>query len=215
MSNLRIISKEPADPVTSASSRLALLASLNCDGRHGLALIAAVAVLLLPLAGGAELAGWLRWSRPGLADGQWWRLAGAHIVHLDARHALLNAAGLALLWALFARSFRPRQWILAVLLIIAAVDAGLWYFSPRVQWYVGASALLHGVFSCGAVAMIRGGERLGWVALVVFAAKIAWEQWQGPLPLSEGPVITDSHLYGAAGGVVAGLLLRPRRERIY
>lgn len=201
--------------MTSASSRLALLASLNCDGRHGLALIAAVAVLLLPLAGGAELAGWLRWSRPGLADGQWWRLAGAHIVHLDARHALLNAAGLALLWALFARSFRPRQWILAVLLIIAAVDAGLWYFSPRVQWYVGASALLHGVFSCGAVAMIRGGERLGWVALVVFAAKIAWEQWQGPLPLSEGPVITDSHLYGAAGGVVAGLLLRPRRERIY
>lgn len=201
--------------MTSASSRPGLLESLNCDGRHGLALAAALAVLLVPLAGGSELAGWLRYSRAGVADGQWWRLAGAHIVHLDARHALLNAAGFALLWALFARCFRPWQWLFAVVLIIAAVDAGLWYLSPRVQWYVGASALLHGVFACGAMAMIRTGERLGWVALVVFAAKIGWEQWQGPLPLSEGPVITDSHLYGAVGGLVAGLLLGPRRQRLY
>ena len=29
------------------------------------------------------------------------------------------------------------------------------------------------------------------------------------------PVVTISHLYGAAGGVLAGLLLRPRREPLY
>lgn len=201
--------------MTTASFRPAFLRSLNCDGGHGLALLASLALLLVPLAGGAELTAWLRYTRSGLGDAQWWRLLSAHIVHLDARHALLNAAGLALLWALFARSFRPWQWLLAVLLIIAAVDAGLWLLSPRVHWYVGASALLHGVFACGTVAMIRGGERLGWVAAVVFASKLAWEQWQGPLPLSEGPVVTDSHLYGAAGGLIAGLLLRPRRERLY
>lgn len=201
--------------MTSASSRPAFLKSLNCDGPHGLALLAAVALLLAPLAGGDALAAWLRYTRSGIADGQWWRLLGAHVVHLDARHALLNAAGLALLWALFARSFRAAQWLLVVALVIAAVDAGLWFLSPRVRWYVGASALLHGVFACGTVAMIRGGERLGWVAAVVFAAKLAWEQWQGPLPLSGGPVITASHLYGAAGGLLAGLLLRPRRERLY
>src|SRR5690606_28960133 len=164
---------------------------------------------------GASLAGALRYTRSGIVDGQWWRLLTAHIVHLDARHALLNAAGLALLWALFARSFRPWQWLLALVLILAVVDAGLWYLSPRIQWYVGASAMLHGVFACGAVAMIRGGERLGWVAALVFAAKLAWEQFQGPLPLSGGPVVTASHFYGAAGGLLAGLLLRPRRERLY
>ncbi len=198
--------------MTSASFRPPLLRSLNLDGAHGVVLAAAVALLLLPLAGGADLAAWLRYTRAGIAGEQWWRLATAHIVHLDARHALLNAAGLALLWALFVRSFRAWQWIVALLLIIATVDAGLWFLSPRVQWYVGASALLHGFFSAGAVAMIRTGERLGWVALVVFAVKLAWEQWQGPLPMSTGPVITDSHVYGAAGGLVAGLLLRPRRH---
>lgn len=196
--------------MTSASYRAPFARSLNIDGRLGLALAACLALLLLPLAGGAGLAGWMRYTRAGIASDEWWRLATAHLAHLDARHALLNAAGLALLWALFARSFRPWQWLVAVVVILAAVDAGLWYLSPRVQWYVGASALLHGVFACGALAMIRTGERLGWVAALVFAAKLAWEQWQGPLGLASGPVITVSHLYGAAGGVLAGLLLRPR-----
>jgi rhomboid family GlyGly-CTERM serine protease len=132
-------------------------------------------------------------------------------VHLDARLALLNAAGLALLWALFARIYSPWRWLLALLLILATVDAGLWFVSTGLRWYVGASALLHGVFACGAIAMIRGGERIGWIALVVFIAKLAWEQWQGPLPLTQGPVVTLSHIYGAAGGVLAGVVLRPRR----
>lgn len=201
--------------MTTASFRPGVLRSLNCDGRHGVALAIVIALLLLPLAGGAELAALLRYTRAGLAERQWWRLLGAHVVHLDTRHAMLNAAGMGLLWALFARSFRPWQWLVAILLIVATVDAGLWFLSPRIHWYVGASALLHGVFACGAVAMIRGGERLGWVAAAVFMAKLAWEQWQGPLPLSAGPVVTASHLYGAAGGLLAGLLLRPRRERLY
>jgi rhomboid family GlyGly-CTERM serine protease len=197
--------------VTTASSRLSATRSLNCDGTHGLALAAALALLLLPLAGGGWLEGLWRYERTGVAAGQWWRLLTAHIVHLDARHALLNAAGLALLWALFARIYSPWRWLLALLLILATVDAGFWFISTGLRWYVGASALLHGVFACGAIAMIRGGERIGWIALVVFIAKLAWEQWHGPLPLTHGPVVTMSHLYGAAGGVLAGVVLRPRR----
>lgn len=208
--SLRIITKEPPLPVTRSSFRTPILRSLNCDGSLGIALLVAVALLLLPLAGGAELAALLRYTRAGLGREEWWRLASAHMVHLDARHALFNAAGLALLWALFARSFRPWQWLLATLIIVAAVDAGLYFLSPRIQWYVGASALLHGLFACGTVAMIRSGERIGWLVAILFAAKLAWEQWQGPLPLSGGPVVTISHVYGAVGGLVAGLLLRSR-----
>jgi rhomboid family GlyGly-CTERM serine protease len=210
-----MIPKEPATPVTTASYRLTFSRSLNCDGRYGIALAIALAVLLLPLAGGATLTAAWRYARAPIAGGEWWRLLTAHIVHLDARHALLNAAGLALLWALFARSLRPWQWALAVVVIVAVIDAALWFLSPRVQWYVGASALLHGIFACGAMAMIRGGERLGWVAAIAFAVKLGWEQLQGPLPMSGGPVLAISHVYGAAGGVVAGLLLRPRRQRLY
>lgn len=197
--------------MTTASFRPGVLRSLNCDGSHGVALAIAIALLLLPLAGGAWLNGMLRYERAAIDAGQWWRLLTAHLVHLDTRHALLNAAGLALLWALFARVHTTWRWLFAVLLIIATVDAGLWFLSTSLRWYVGASALLHGVFACGAIAMIRSRDRIGWIALVVFAAKLAWEQWQGALPLTPGPVVTASHLYGAAGGVLAGVLLKPRR----
>lgn len=201
--------------MTTASYRLTFSRSLNCDGRFGIALAATLLLLLLPLAGGDSLTAAWRYARAPIAAGEWWRLLTAHIVHLNTRHAVLNAAGLALLWALFARSLRPWQWILAVLVIVAVINAGLWFLSPRTQWYVGASALLHGIFACGAIAMIRAGERLGWIAAVAFAVKLAWEQLQGPLPMSGGPVLTISHVYGAAGGVLAGLLLRPRRQRLY
>jgi rhomboid family GlyGly-CTERM serine protease len=201
--------------VKTASSPPPVIKSLNCDGRHGAALAIGLAVLLVPLAFGAQLTGWWRYERAAVAAGEWWRLFSAHLVHLDARHALLNAAGFALLWALFARTYRPLHWAIGALLILAVIDAGFWLFSPRLQWYVGASALLHGVFACGVVAMIRGRESLGWVAAAALVTKLAWEQWQGPLPLTPGPVVTDSHLYGAIGGLLAGVVLRPQRERLY
>jgi rhomboid family GlyGly-CTERM serine protease len=210
-----MITKDPREPVTTASFRAPFLKSLNCDGIHGFALLGCLALLLLPLAGGGDLAALWRYQRAVVAAGEWWRLLSAHIVHLDARHALWNAAGLALLWALFARSYRPWRWAVALALIVAAVAAGFWFLSPGLQWYVGASALLHGVFAAGAIAMIRTGERLGWVAAVALAVKLAWEQWQGPLPLTHGPVVTVSHVYGAVGGLLAGLLLRPQRDPLY
>lgn len=196
--------------------KTSLLRSLNCDGGHGFALFAAICALLAPLAGGDGLREAMRYERVMVLQGQWWRLLGAHVVHLDAHHALLNATGLALLWALFARSFSPRQWLLAIALCVLAIDAGFWFLSPQLQWYVGASALLHGVFACGCIAWIRNGDRMGIIAIVLLAAKLAWEHFGGPLPLMAGrPVVTVSHLYGAVGGVLAGLLLRPRPERLY
>lgn len=195
-------------------SRLAR--SLNCDRGHGLALLAALCVLLLPLTGGDALRSLWRYQREAVGQGEWWRLLGAHMVHLDLRHALLNATGLLLLWALFARTFRPWQWLVALLLCVAVIDAGFWWLSPELEWYVGASALLHGVFACGCVAMIRQRDLFGVMAATVLIAKLCWELWQGPLPLMHGqPVVTISHAYGAAGGLLAGLLLRPRSEPVY
>ncbi len=192
------------------------LRSLNCDGRYGFALLASLAVLFAPLAGGEHLRETWRYERLQVAAGQWWRLLTSHLTHLDARHALLNMAGLAMLWALFARSYSPRQWLVALVLCVLTIDAGFWLLSPELAWYVGASALLHGVFACGCVALIRSGDRLGIVALAVLIGKLLWEHYSGPLPfMGDQPVVTISHAYGAAGGILAGVLLRPRREPLY
>lgn len=198
--------------MTPGNSRPALLRSLNCDGWYGFALLLCLALLLVPLAGDDALRAAWRYERYVIQAGQWWRLVTAHLVHLDVHHALLNATGFTLLWALFARSYTPRRWLAALALCLLVIDAGFWFLSPRIEWYVGASALLHGVFACGCVAWIRNGERIGIVALVLLAAKLAWEHYGTPLPFMAGrPVLTISHVYGAAGGVLAGLLLRPRR----
>ena len=188
------------------------LRSLNCDGRHGLALFTACVLLLLPTLAGDGGRQLLRYDRTGLAGGQWWRLVSAHVVHLDVRHALLNSVGLVLMWALFARDYSPKAWLGIVLGGMAAIDAGLWLGDSTVQWYVGSSGVLHAAMAAGAVAHIRTGERDGWVLAALLAAKLLYEQSLGPLPFSgNDPVVVDAHLYGVLGGASVAAFLTPRR----
>jgi rhomboid family GlyGly-CTERM serine protease len=190
--------------------------SLNCDGRYGAGLLLAIVLLLLPQLGGQVLELAWRYERSAVGAGQWWRLLTAHVVHLDAIHALLNAVGLALLWALFARSYPLWQWFAAVAASVLAIDAGFWFVSTQISWYVGASGVLHGVFACGCIAMLRQGDRIGLIAAVIFAGKLLYEHWQGPLPLERAElVVTVSHLYGAIGGALMGLILRGRGQGLY
>ena len=185
------------------------LKSLNCDGARGLILLAGCAALLLLALAGENTRTLLRYDRTALAGGEAWRLLTGHLVHLDLRHALLNCCGLALMWALFARDYSARQWLLVVLGAIAAIDAGLWLCASTVQWYVGSSGALHGVMAAGALAHIRRRERDGWVLAGFLALKLTWEHWVGPLPLAAGTVVTQAHLYGALGGVAVAGFLKP------
>lgn len=186
-----------------------LAKSLNCDGRRGALLLAVCAALLVVQSGGttAQLA--LRYDRGGLAAGQWWRLLSAHVIHLGFEHALLDVAGLALMWALFARDYAWRGWVLILALSAVGVDAGLWLLSSTTQWYVGSSGVLHGVLAAGAAAHLRSRQPDGWVLALFLVGKLAYEQSAGALPLTAGgAVIVDAHLYGAVAGALAALLLR-------
>jgi rhomboid family GlyGly-CTERM serine protease len=187
------------------------LKSLNCDGPWGFALLAACLLLLLPTALGEPGRLLLRYDRGALMQGQWWRLLTAHVVHLGVRHAVLNALGLALMWALFARNYSPRAWLAIVLGAMAAIDAGLWFADSTTQWYVGSSGALHGVMAAGALAHVRTGERDGWVLAGLLAVKLAYEHWVGALPLSGGAVVLGAHLYGVLGGAGMAAFLRPHR----
>jgi rhomboid family GlyGly-CTERM serine protease len=186
-----------------------VLKSLNCDGAAGLALLAACAALLFLALTGEPGRLLLRYDRAALAAGQAWRLLTAHLVHLDLRHALLNGCGLALMWALFARDYPARQWLLVVLGAMVAIGAGLWLCDSTVQWYVGSSGVLHGVMAAGAFAHLRRREPDGWVLAGFLAAKLVWEQWVGPLPLAGGVVVVDAHLYGVIGGAAVAAFLKP------
>jgi rhomboid family GlyGly-CTERM serine protease len=193
-----------------------LLTSLNGDGRWGLALLASLAGLVLLQLGGQATLKALRYDRGELAAGQWWRLASAHLVHLDLRHTLLNGLGLALLWALFARDYRGRQWVLILLCATGAIDLGLWFRDTQVLWYVGASGVLHGVMVAGTLGALRRGEREGFILAAFVLAKLAYEQSGGVLPFagSAVPVVFNAHLYGALGGLAAAVWMRPAPKRL-
>lgn len=191
-----------------------LAASLNCDGRYGLALLGICALLLVLALTGDAGGSALRYERGALAAGQVWRFVTAHFVHLDLGHTALNTLGLALMWSLFARDYRPGQWLVILAVTVAAIDAGLWFRDPQVVWYVGASGVLHGVMAAGTLAHVRRGDVDGWILAIFMLVKLVYEQWVGALPFNQtdAPVIVNAHLYGALGGFAAAVALNARRE---
>jgi rhomboid family GlyGly-CTERM serine protease len=186
-----------------------LTKSLNCDGWRGPLLLSACAILLLIQAGGAAAESALRYDRDGLHAGQWWRLLTGHVIHLGYEHAVLDIAGLVLMWALFARDYSPRHWLFIIGVSAIGIDAGLWLLSSTTQWYVGSSGVLHGVLAAGACAHLWRREPDGWILALFLVGKLVYEQTLGALPLTAGgAVIVDAHLYGAVAGALAAVLLR-------
>jgi rhomboid family GlyGly-CTERM serine protease len=151
----------------------------------------------------------LRYEREAVLQGEYWRLLTGHLVHGNWLHLLLNGAGLGLVAALFPHHYSTRQWLLIGLLSLVAIDIGFVFWEPQLSWYVGLSGILHGALAAGAIAWWRyETRRLALALSVIFAGKLLWEQLHGALPLSGGlAVVVDAHLYGAAGGVIAGTIL--------
>src|SRR3984893_19583099 len=123
-----------------AANRFAeIAAALQWDRGRWIWLLAILLLLDLVLGLGDSANQLLRYDRTAIAAGGWWRLLTAHIVHLDAHHLILNELGLVLVWSLFAQDYDAVEWCAIVLSGALAISSGLWWLSPRVSWYVGAS----------------------------------------------------------------------------
>lgn len=158
----------------------------------------------------------LRYERAAVLQGEYWRLITAHCTHADTQHLIFNLLGTGLIAALFPRSYAAGEWAVILLVSALTIDAGFLLFEPSLEWYVGASGVLHGSLVAGAIAWFRSGQRsMAAVLGIVLVSKLAWEQWQGELPLVTGvPVIVDAHAYGALGGAGGALLTLVWRRRI-
>jgi rhomboid family GlyGly-CTERM serine protease len=182
---------------------------VGLDGGRGVgALVVSASMLGLAMLGEAgRLA--LRWDRPALASGEAWRLVSGHVVHLDVGHALLNVAGMLLVWALFARLFTAVQWALIVAAGIAAIDLGLWFVNVELRWYVGASGVLHAAMAAGIVRRMIERDLVACLLGAIGAAKLLYEHFSGAMPFTSSGalVVTDAHLYGALAGMVCGVLM--------
>jgi rhomboid family GlyGly-CTERM serine protease len=181
-----------------------IAAALRWDRGRWVWLLLILLALALVLGLGDSANAVLRYDRGAIAAGGWWRLLTAHTVHLDAHHLILNELGLILLWALFADDYNPVEWCVIVSCGALAISSGLWWLSPRVSWYVGASGVLHSVMAAGAARHLAAREWDRWILIIGLCVKLAYEQLGGPEPPL---VVVDAHLYGALCGFAVGAAL--------
>jgi len=172
--------------------------------------IIGIAAVLQALPGAVEA---LRYQADANAN-QPWRLITGHWVHLGWMHLVLNAAGIALLAALFSQEFKPVDWIATTTLMPLAISCGFLLFNPQLQWYVGLSGVLHGLMLTGCLLLWQtsphaAGKRMAAIIALVVLAKLAHEQWagaeSGTEKLISGSVVVDAHLFGAIAGILWGI----------
>ncbi len=152
----------------------------------------------------------LAYQRAAVDAGEVWRLLTANLVHLGWAHLWLNAAGLILILGIFGPDRSCRDWLLGFVIAGISSSAGVYFMRPDLTVVVGLSGALHGLFVLGAIGWIRSGDRMGWGLLAAIAGKLVYEHFAGAVPLSTeivgGAVVTEAHLWGAFGGILAGAL---------
>jgi len=173
-----------------------------------------IGISIVIMLGGESYKELLRYDRVWIGQGEGWRFLTGHFTHLSWSHLALNSAGLLLIWFLIGQSYVFLGWIQVTLITVATIDIAFWFLNPELYWYVGMSGLLHGLLVAGIITRLRTLDIETGVLLLLLIAKISFEQFNGPLPGSEGtsggPVVVDAHLYGALGGVLAALLAKIR-----
>jgi rhomboid family GlyGly-CTERM serine protease len=148
----------------------------------------------------------LIYNRRLIIEGEYWRLITGHFFHSNGNHFLLNAAAVALLWALHGQYYHYKSYLIIFIVSALICSLGMFWFAKNITLYVGLSGVLHGFFVWGALMDIKHNEKTGYLLLIGVIAKIIHEQIYGASAdveqLIGASVATDAHLYGAIGGLV-------------
>ena len=170
----------------------------------GLPLLLALPALLLWFM--PQLEEPLIWDRQAVDLGQWWRMWTGHFLHSNHYHLLLNLGGLAVIFSLHQPHYRTWPLMLFSTLSMVMISIGVWLWVPGIERYVGLSALLHGLFTWGALMDIQRGWRSGWLLLLGVLLKVGWEQFSGgegaTSDLIDARVAVEAHLLGVLSALL-------------
>ncbi len=186
---------------------LAVAASLQWDRGRWIWLLLIVVLLHSLLLAGDNATSLLQFERAAIGAGGWWRLLTAHLVHLDLHHLVLNELGLVLLWALFADAYDAVDWLIIFNAGALGISCGLWWLSPGVLWYVGASGVLHAIMAAGIVHRFATRAWDRWLLLVCFGVKLGLEGYYRYTGQTSPLIVVDAHFFGTLAGTLAGAAL--------
>ncbi len=165
-------------------------------------------VLLIGVMLGMQVLGpeLLRYETARIGHGEWWRLLSAHWVHANWTHFVMNMAGFALCLGLTGVGWGLVHWLWRMLALGFGISCAFWLWHPGINWYVGFSGVLYGLYALAAVDSWRRQPWMSFILLAFVVVKIVLEQaFPGDLTSSEligVPVLVDAHLYGLVGAAV-------------
>ncbi|MFT7053409.1 MAG: rhomboid family GlyGly-CTERM serine protease [Psychromonas sp.] len=148
----------------------------------------------------------LAYYHNGIAEGEIWRLITATFCHTNFNHLVMNIAGLIITLALFADLFKTINIFPIIIFCSLFIGLCLFFFDPKVIWYVGFSGVLHGLFSYGVATDITKKSLWGYLLGAGLIIKIIDEQIfgaaQSTVNLISAEVLVNAHLYGAIAGLI-------------
>jgi len=138
-----------------------------------------------------------------IENGQWYRLLTVALVHGGWLHLLFNMLALYSLGFTIENYFGKNKYIFILLTSLVFGSLTSYLFNPLTSFAVGSSGMIFGLFGCLLVIGKRMGanlrEGLGLIGLnLVIPFVIPGIDWK-------------AHLGGLVGGVLATLLVKPKR----
>lgn len=122
-----------------------------------------ICVFLFP-----PMATWSVYERAGIAQGEWWRLLTAHLVHFTPGHLIFNLLGLALAAGLLEVQSRRQMYELTGLMLLV-IGPVLFLLHPDMAWYGGMSGLVYGYAFYCALLFNKTQPSLKWLSRLVLS----------------------------------------------
>jgi rhomboid family GlyGly-CTERM serine protease len=149
----------------------------------------------------------LAWDRVSIADGDYWRLITGHLVHNNSNHLLLNSVGITIALLLIRDTFGVRSFCTLNLLVALLTGIFLYVFEPQLYYYVGFSAVLHGLVASYGINKVPSAPWFGGAILCLLALKLLLEgQPQFTANLIGIRVATEAHFWGLISGLISGVV---------
>lgn len=142
-----------------------------------------------------------------VAEGQWWRLSAASMLHLEVQHLALNLVGVYALGRLAVVLFGgQRMWAVLIITAVAGTVSS-WLISP--EWSLGASGGVFGLLGAVGAALIRHRQRVPADLRPMLRWRVVpWVILGCAVMITHGGNIDHAaHLGALAVGALAGLVM--------
>lgn len=150
-----------------------------------------------------------RFQQDWVQQAEFWRVITAHWIHFNWQHLLLNGLGLVLCVAIARPAWSIGRWIVYNLLLAIGISMLFTWLNPELDWYVGYSGVLFGVFLMSAIELFKTERIIALLLGIGVCSKVVLEQTSSLVVTTNDfigvPVIIDAHLYGLLLAVVIAL----------